>query len=51
VSYEEDYPKGFEDMMRRVPDISKIRNVTKWQPQKNLSDIVFDVEKYLRLNS
>lgn len=37
------YPDGFEDMQRRVPDISKINNLTGWEPKRNLDQIIKDV--------
>ena len=39
VPYEEAYAKGFEDMRRRVPSITKIRQLIGWQPTKNLDEI------------
>jgi len=38
VSYEEAYGKDFEDMKRRVPDISKIFDLTGWKPQVSLQE-------------
>ena len=43
VPYEEVYGEGFEDMRRRVPDITKIKTLIGWQPRKNLDDILKDV--------
>lgn len=43
VPYSQAYPEGFEDMQRRVPDISKIKNVLGWSPQKGLDQIIKDV--------
>ncbi len=45
VPYEEAYEEGFEDMQRRVPDISKIRSALGWEPTKSLDDIVLDVKQ------
>ena len=36
IPYEEAYEDGFEDMRRRVPDISKIGRFMGWSPTKNL---------------
>ncbi|MCX8082078.1 MAG: GDP-mannose 4,6-dehydratase [bacterium] len=36
------YSKGFEDMIKRVPDISKIRNITGFSPKYNIKDIIKD---------
>ena len=43
VPYEEAYEPGFEDMERRLPDISKIARVTGWRPERSLHDIIVDV--------
>ena len=46
VPYSQAYPEGFEDMQRRVPDISKIRNVLGWSPQKGLDQIIKDIVSF-----
>ena len=43
VPYSQAYPEGFEDMQRRVPDISKIKNVLGWSPQKGLDQVIKDI--------
>jgi nucleoside-diphosphate-sugar epimerase len=43
VPYEEAYEEGFEDMERRVPDISRITALTGWQPARSLERILDDV--------
>jgi UDP-glucose 4-epimerase len=43
VPYADAYPDGFEDMQRRVPDISKIKRVLGWSPQLNLDQIIKDI--------
>jgi UDP-glucose 4-epimerase len=43
IPYSEAYPVGFEDMQRRVPDISKIKNVIGWQPTHTLDSIIDSV--------
>ena len=40
VSYEEAYGKDFEDMFRRVPDLSRVRDTIGYAPTKNLREIV-----------
>lgn len=42
LSYDEAYGPGFEDMERRVPDTTKLRVLTGWQPRRTLSDILSD---------
>lgn len=46
VPYAEAYPEGFEDMQRRVPDISKINMVLGWSPQIGLNQIVKDIASF-----
>jgi UDP-glucose 4-epimerase len=42
-SYEEAYGAGFEDMERRVPNITLINELVGWKPTRNLSDIIKDI--------
>jgi UDP-glucose 4-epimerase len=51
VSYEDAYPAGFEETMRRVPDTSKLRNLTGWKPKYSLNEIIKDIENYFRSKS
>jgi UDP-glucose 4-epimerase len=48
VPYDQAYEAGFEDMPRRVPDISKICNLIGYQPQADLPDIIRSVVEHLR---
>jgi UDP-glucose 4-epimerase len=48
ISYEEAYGEGFEDMKRRVPDISKIRNLIGWRPEVELDELLQKVIAYER---
>jgi UDP-glucose 4-epimerase len=43
IPYAEAYAAGFEDMMRRVPDVTKLERVTGFRPRTPLSRIVADV--------
>ena len=43
IPYSEVYPVGFEDMARRIPNISKIQRTIDWKPEKNLENIIDDV--------
>jgi UDP-glucose 4-epimerase len=43
VPYEEAYGEGFEDMHRRVPDLSKIEGTLGWRPTVSLDEILRDV--------
>jgi UDP-glucose 4-epimerase len=44
--YSDAYPAGFEDIQRRVPDISKVKNAIGWAPTKDLKQIVSDIAAY-----
>jgi UDP-glucose 4-epimerase len=44
IPYSEAYSEGFEDMLRRVPDISKIQKVLGWAPKISLDKIIEDVK-------
>ena len=46
IAYERAYPEGFEDMQRRVPDISKIKQVLGWSPEINLDQIIKDIAAF-----
>jgi UDP-glucose 4-epimerase len=46
VPYDEAYEEGFEDMPRRVPDISKIHSLVGFRPQMTLDGILQSVINY-----
>jgi UDP-glucose 4-epimerase len=48
LDYQKAYPAGFEDMARRVPDISKIKSVIGWQPEHDIDSIIADVITYFK---
>jgi UDP-glucose 4-epimerase len=41
--YSDAYPAGFEDMQRRVPDITKAKTALNWKPARDLDQIIGDV--------
>ena len=43
IPYSEAYPAGFEDMLRRVPDLTKIHRLIGYRPTRNLDQILADV--------
>jgi UDP-glucose 4-epimerase len=43
IPYNEAYGEGFEDMYRRVPDTTKVRELIDWRPSRTLEDVVQDV--------
>jgi UDP-glucose 4-epimerase len=46
VPYAEAYEPGFEDMQRRVPDLTKIRATTGWEPRIPLDETLREVIGY-----
>jgi UDP-glucose 4-epimerase len=40
IPYDEAYEEGFEDMLRRVPDITKVGKLLGWQPRASIDDIL-----------
>ncbi len=48
VPYEEAYEAGFEDMPRRVPDISKLRSLVGYEPTVDLDGILERVIAFFR---
>lgn len=50
IPYDKAYQKGFEDMLRRLPETAKIRELLNWRPEHPLSRIIDDVADYLRRN-
>jgi UDP-glucose 4-epimerase len=40
LSYEEAYEEGFEDMQRRVPDITRVNNLIGFEPSVGLDEII-----------
>ena len=40
IPYEKAYEEGFEDMRRRVPDLTKIRNAIGYEPQVSLQQLL-----------
>jgi UDP-glucose 4-epimerase len=46
VPYDKAYEEGFEDMPRRVPDVSKVRGLTGYDPQVHLDEILDRVIAY-----
>jgi UDP-glucose 4-epimerase len=43
TAYSDAYPAGFEDIQRRVPDISKVKKAIGWAPTKDLAQIISDI--------
>jgi UDP-glucose 4-epimerase len=50
VPYDEAYEEGFEDMPRRVPDITKVGKLVGFRPEMKLDGIIERVVEYQREN-
>lgn len=48
IPYDQVYPEGFEDMLRRLPDVSKLDRVTGFRPKLTLQQIIDDILTEMR---
>jgi len=48
ISYEKAYEEGFEDMQRRVPDTTKVKNLTGFKPTMDLEGTIKSVVEYYK---
>ena len=48
IPYDQAYEEGFEDMPRRVPDISKLKRYIGYEPQVQLDEMIDNVVEYYR---
>jgi UDP-glucose 4-epimerase len=48
IPYDQAYESGFEDMPRRVPDLTKISNLIGYKTKNTLDDILVQVIDYFR---
>lgn len=46
IPYEKAYTQGFDDMRRRVPDLTKVKKLIGYAPTRNLTDILKDLIAY-----
>jgi len=48
IPYDKAYEKGFEDMRKRLPDISKAKSLIGFQPRIKLEETLADIIKYYK---
>ena len=48
IPYDQAYESGFEDMPRRLPDLTKVRRMIGYEPRHNLDSILGDVIDFMR---
>lgn len=47
VPYDKVYGDQYEDLLRRVPDTQKVRNLVGWEPEHDLERIISDVASFV----
>lgn len=47
IEYRNAYQKGYEDILKRQPNIRKIKLLTGWEPEITLSEMILDIKRYL----
>ena len=50
ISYKDAYGKGFEDMRRRKPDLTKIQKMIGFKPTVDIEQIIDEVIEYQKSN-
>ena len=48
IPYDQAYESGFEDMLRRQPDTTKIRTLLDWAPTFDMNGIIDSVVEHMR---
>jgi UDP-glucose 4-epimerase len=48
VPYSEAYGDGFEDMERRVPNLTLVDSLVGWKPTRDLTSMITDIANFLR---
>jgi UDP-glucose 4-epimerase len=43
IPYEQAYGPGFDDMRRRVPDITRAKQLLRWEPSRTLDEIILEM--------
>jgi len=48
VPYEEAYGPGFDDMQRRIPDLTRAKELIGWEPKYSIDEIILQVSAFVR---
>jgi UDP-glucose 4-epimerase len=48
ISYEEAYGQGFDDMRRRIPDLTKAKRILNWKPKFKLNEIITQICNHIK---
>ena len=49
IPYEEAYGAGFDDMQRRIPDLTRAKDLTGWAPKHSIDEIILEVAAHMRI--
>jgi UDP-glucose 4-epimerase len=49
IPYEEAYGPGFDDMRRRIPDLTRAKDLMRWAPKHTIEDIILEVAAHMRV--
>ena len=47
IPYQQAYEAGFEDMVRRVPDLRKIKSLLGWRPRVGLDELLTKIVAHM----
>jgi UDP-glucose 4-epimerase len=48
VPYDKAYPPDFQDVPRRVPEMTKLKRLIAYEPRVSLEETLFDIVQYQR---
>ena len=48
VPYERAYGPGFDDMPRRIPDLTRAKELIGWEPKCSIDEMILQVAAFLR---
>jgi UDP-glucose 4-epimerase len=51
ISYEDAFEHNFEDMARRIPDVTKVGELLGWRAERSLDEILTDVIEFQRASA
>jgi len=49
IPYEEAYGAGFDDMQRRIPDLTRAKDLMGWAPKHSIEEIISEVATHMRI--
>src|ERR671916_2312297 len=49
IPYEEAYGAGFDDMQRRIPDLTRAKDLMGWAPKHSIDEIISEVAAHMKI--